>query len=229
METPVRAKAVFFDGRGTLFRLRSPRHEIYARIASEFGDPIDVDLMRQVMEIADREFPKVWMGGFRFTRQWFRDYVARVLEEVGFWGDLEPCIDKIFAAFADPSTFEAFPDASQAVSKLGARGLKLGVLSNGGADLPQILKGLGLGDSFAVVLDSATEQIEKPDPDFFRRGLERLGVAPKDAVHVGDHPEKDARAASALGLTGIFLDRTGTASFDGLRIRTLAELPSLIA
>ncbi|MBI3847364.1 MAG: HAD-IA family hydrolase [Planctomycetes bacterium] len=228
-KVPVSVKAVFFDGRGTLFDLRQPRHEIYAHVASEFGDPVDVVLMKKVMETADKTFPLVWQGGYRFSPEWFRRYVERVLDEVGFWGELEPCVAKIFATFADPKTFVAFPDAIEAVATLRKRGLRLGVLSNWGVDLPQILRGIGFGDAFTVTLDSASEQMEKPAPEFFRRGLERIGVAAKDAMHVGDHPEKDARAAQSQGMTGVFLDRTGTVPFDGLRIRRLTELPALIA
>jgi putative hydrolase of the HAD superfamily len=229
MNGTLRAKAVFFDGRGTLFDLRQPRHEIYARVASEFGDPVDVALMKKVMETADKAFPLVWEGGYRFSPEWFRRYVERVLDEVGYWGEVEPCVKKIFEAFADPSTFVAFPDALDAVKTLRARGLRLGVLSNWGVDLPQILRGLGFDDAFAVALNSASEKLEKPAPEFFRRGLERIGVEAKDAVHVGDHPEKDARAAQSLGMTGVFLDRSGSVPFDGRRIRSLAELPGLLA
>jgi putative hydrolase of the HAD superfamily len=223
-----RVTAVFFDGRGTLFDLRAPRHELYARVASEFGDPIDPDLLNKVMETADQEFAREWKGGFRFTRAWFREYVARVLEEAGFRGDLEPCIEGIIRVFSDPSTFRLFPDVKETLATLRERGVRLGVISNWGEDLRRILEGLGILHHFSVALDSATERLEKPDPALFRRALERMGASPGEALHVGDDPDKDARAARSQGMTGVLLDRSGGARFEGPTIRSLSELLALI-
>ena len=43
----------------------------------------------------------------------------------------------------------------------------------------------------------------KPDPAIFRAALERLGVAPADAIHVGDSVEHDVAGARAAGLEAV--------------------------
>jgi putative hydrolase of the HAD superfamily len=49
-----------------------------------------------------------------------------------------------------------------------------------------LLEAVGLREHFDFVIDSALVGVEKPDPRIFRMGLERLGVAPEEAVYVGD-------------------------------------------
>jgi putative hydrolase of the HAD superfamily len=48
---------------------------------------------------------------------------------------------------------------------------------------------------------------DKPDPEIFRRALTFLEVQPHDALHVGDDPERDWRAAADSGLSVFQLDR----------------------
>ena len=56
--------------------------------------------------------------------------------------------------------------------------------------------------------DTTATVLGKPSPDFFRTGLTDLGVAPGDAVMVGDDVDNDVLGAQAVGLTGVLV-RTG--------------------
>lgn len=59
-----------------------------------------------------------------------------------------------------------------------------------------------LTDLFDVVVISAEVGLAKPDPRIYRLALDRLEVAPQEAVFIDDAPENVA-AASALGLHGL--------------------------
>lgn len=123
--------------------------------------------------------------------------------------------------------FRAFDDVAPALARLRAAGARLAVVSNWDVSLHEVLRDTGLGDAFDVVLTSAQERTQKPDPELFRIALERLGsVAPQDAVHVGDDRVADVEGALAAGIQPLLLDRDGAGgpSAGARVIRTLAEL-----
>lgn len=92
--------------------------------------------------------------------------------------------------------FEPEPGALAAVRRLEAHGLALCVVSNWDCDLPEHLRALELR---LPVVTSAEVGAAKPDPAIFRAALERLGVEPGRALHVGDSPE-DEQGARAAGM-----------------------------
>ena len=92
--------------------------------------------------------------------------------------------------------FEPEPGALETVRRLRALGLALCVVSNWDCGLPEHLERLGID---LAVVTSAEAGAEKPDPRIFRLALERLGVEPGRALHVGDSPE-DEEGARAAGM-----------------------------
>jgi putative hydrolase of the HAD superfamily len=56
------------------------------------------------------------------------------------------------------------------------------------------------------VLDSSEVGVEKPDPRIFRLALERAGLAPDEAVYVGDIYSIDVLGARAAGMGAVLLD-----------------------
>jgi len=62
--------------------------------------------------------------------------------------------------------------------------------------------------------------------------LERAGLAPRHAVHVGDDPEADVEGARRAGVAPVWLNRYGDnwprASQEPLAIRSLVELDVLL-
>jgi len=79
---------------------------------------------------------------------------------------------------------------------------KLAVLSNSPPRLARWLAEWGVRDLFDVVFCSGDEGVIKPNPAAFALTLERLGVAPEEAVFIDDTPGH-VEAARALGLHGI--------------------------
>jgi HAD superfamily hydrolase (TIGR01509 family) len=106
------------------------------------------------------------------------------------------------AEFAEPFVaalrFEPVEGARETVAALAARGLALAVVSNWDYALPAHLAAAGFG-AIPVVVTSAGAGAAKPDPRLFRLALERLGVDPARALHVGDS-DADRLGAEAAGL-----------------------------
>lgn len=77
----------------------------------------------------------------------------------------------------------------------------------------------------------------KPSPEFFRAGLEALGLPPERVAMVGDDVESDVLAAQALGMTGVLV-RTGKVLSGTLEraagrpdhvVESFADLPDMLA
>jgi putative hydrolase of the HAD superfamily len=112
-----------------------------------------------------------------------------------------------------------------ALERLRAAGLRLAVVSNSDGRVEVALTAAGLRDCFEVVIDSALFGSEKPDPAIFRAALDALGVAPGEALYVGDLYEVDVLGARAVGIEAILLlPETTAAPSDVRRVASLAAL-----
>ena len=83
--------------------------------------------------------------------------------------------------------------------------LRLGVITNGNADLEVI----GLHHHFEYALASARFGRAKPDPAIFLEACAAMGVAPADAVYVGDDLRLDVQGAQGVGMRAVWMNRGG--------------------
>ena len=97
--------------------------------------------------------------------------------------------------------------SAQSLERLRAAGLRLGVVSNSDGRVEQALEAAGLRQYFDAVVDSALVGVEKPDPRIFLAALDALGVAPAEALYVGDLYEVDIVGARAAGMDAVLLGR----------------------
>jgi HAD superfamily hydrolase (TIGR01509 family) len=97
--------------------------------------------------------------------------------------------------YIDAIRFEVEPGATVALERLRGLGLSLAVVGNWDFSLHERLAQAGLGGYFGTVVHAA----RKPDPSGLVLALERLGVRPERAVHVGDE-DADEQAAVAAGM-----------------------------
>ncbi|MGV8959907.1 MAG: HAD family hydrolase [Stenotrophomonas sp.] len=112
---------------------------------------------------------------------------------------LDPAYDAFYAA---RNQVECYPDALEALARIAAC-VPVAALSNGNADLERI----GLSHHFAFQLGSREHGAAKPEPSIFHAACERLGVAPAQVLHVGDHIEMDVAGAMRAGLRGCWINR----------------------
>ena len=224
-------RALSLDFGGTLGGESPARWEIYAEEARRAGLNLDADEVMRRMVAAHDELPNEIEGSFRYTPAWFTHFIPRVLPLDELDGPpRDALIERLFDRFADPSTYRLVPGARDLLELAGDLGLRLALVSNWGPGLPRTLEALGVLDRFDVVLVSAVERLEKPDPRLFARALEGLGVTGDEVLHVGDHPEKDARGAQGAGLRAALVDASGTmqAPTGTLRLRDLHQLTALL-
>lgn len=156
----------------------------------------------------------------------FADYLAREItfdeqrrrrlrEYLSFLGEApEPddTLDVLFADYLDhyEKAWTAYEDAEPALANLKARGLTLGVLTNGQEAQQQAkLAAVGLLDAFDQVIASSTLSASKPAVAAFDEACQRIGHAPDEVLYVGDNLRTDALAATAAGLLGVWLNRAG--------------------
>jgi putative hydrolase of the HAD superfamily len=95
-----------------------------------------------------------------------------------------------------------FPDVQPALARLASR-LPLGSVSNGVADLHAI----GLAHYFKASVAAHRFGTAKPDPTIFHAGCEAVGVAPEEALYVGDDPLLDVEGAQKAGMRAVWLKR----------------------
>ena len=120
-------------------------------------------------------------------------------------------------------------DARATLEALRARGLRLAVVSNSDGHIEWKLDEVGLRPLLHAVLDSHLEGVSKPDPEIFRRALERLDVDPARTLYVGDLYSIDVVAAGHAGMQGVLLDRVGTYETPPCpRVKALADLLHLV-
>jgi len=104
-------------------------------------------------------------------------------------------------------------DDVAAIAALRARGLFVGVITNGADDAAthsQRSKAshLGLLDELDGFWVSDTMGYRKPDPRAFAPALAAVGGAPAESIYVGDSPGNDIAGANAAGLCSVLLVRT---------------------
>jgi len=106
----------------------------------------------------------------------------------------------------------------------------MALLSNAlGHGVEDIVAHFALDGYLAAAVSSLETGAVKPAPRMFSTLFGLLGVAPGDAVMVGDSPEDDVSGALASGARAILLDRSGRYRDLAVpRIESLAELPAAL-
>lgn len=107
-----------------------------------------------------------------------------------------------------------YADTEPTLRALRERGVRIGVVSNVPRDLRPIFEAKRLRELVDAFTHSYEVGAEKPDPRIFRAACERLGVAPDEALMVGDHAIADGGAVEA-GLR--FFHIAGEVAPGGLR------------
>jgi putative hydrolase of the HAD superfamily len=188
--------AVTVDGYGTIVRLLDPVPSLVRSLA-ERGIDRDPELVRTAFlaEVAYYR-PEAVRGRDPESLARLRcDCTGVFLDAAGVGLEPESFVGDFMAAIR----FEAVPGAVEMLDRLRGRGLDLAVVSNWDVGLTEHLERIGADRLFSTVVTSAEAGAAKPDPAAFRLALERLGVEPARALHVGDENE-DEQGAAAVGM-----------------------------
>jgi putative hydrolase of the HAD superfamily len=228
-------KAVFFDAAGTLIKPTRRVGESYAVVAEKYGIDIAPAAITERFRVCFDASPPLAFPGATpaelaaLERDWWKNLVARVFEPWGRIERFDDCFSELFEYFAGAAAWTLYPEVVTTLARLKERGLILDVISNFDSRLHRILAGLGIAHCFDEVLVSSAVGYAKPDARIFQSALERHGLAPADATHIGDSETNDIRGASNLGLKAILVDRSGQQASPSLpRVSGLDEIFSLL-
>ena len=133
-----------------------------------------------------------------------------------------------YRALRDES-IAALPGALQTLDHLRAAGVRLGLITNGAADVQRAkIDRFDLARHFDYIGIEGERGFGKPDPRAYRAALDALGCRPEDAWMAGDRLDWDVLAPMEAGIAGVWVnpaDLPADGAEAGYRIvRTIAEL-----
>jgi putative hydrolase of the HAD superfamily len=189
-------KVILFDLDGTLFDRDAAVRELFAHQHGAFASSLPgVSCERFVERLLELD-----EHGHADKRTAYGVFVREFGLEASLADRLLEHFRDVYARFGAP-----FSDALSTLGALRARGLGLGLVTNGRTDTQGAkVERLGLAPLLDAVLISESEGLRKPDRRIFERALDRLGARPGEAWHVGDHPMADVTGAHAAGLTAVW-------------------------
>jgi putative hydrolase of the HAD superfamily len=211
-------RAILFDLDGTLLN----RAESLFRFAEDQYDR----LYRQLGCLSKHEYVtnliEMDCGGYVWKDEVYRRMAAKFEFSVS-WEELLADYKENFYHHCVP-----YSNMSEMFGQLN--GFRLGMITNGLQDVQfSNIKALGLDQIMDVILISESEGVAKPDPEIFKRAAERLGVKTEECIFVGDHPEKDIRAAQNAGMLAIWKrDPNYEAPEANYIVEDLAEVVSIL-
>jgi putative hydrolase of the HAD superfamily len=211
-----RYKAILFDVGMTLIQPRFSDAEICAAICAQHGYSVPLAQIEEEMSnftetlvARYREKGDLWASE-EGVREFFVQLYAECFEALGLPQPRELAA-AVYQRAQLPENWSPFPEVMGLLAELKERGLILGVVSDWGDWLPDLLLSLGLTRYLDFVIVSAVVGATKSTPHFFQLALQRAGVRANEALYVGDTYQTDILGARAAGLRPILLDRSGSA------------------
>lgn len=199
-------EAVLFDWRGTLV-LDPPEAWWIARALKRIGRVhTSEEIQPLVVAIAEaKDHPDFVAGQERedCDSVFHRELNMAMLARAGLDPELAHIIYELdFEAENHPF----YPDVPGTFRRLKEAGVAIAVVSNIHFDFRPEFAASGLSDCVGEFVLSFEHGIQKPDPRMFELALDGLGVAPENALMVGDWASTDGGATTA-GITTVILPR----------------------
>jgi putative hydrolase of the HAD superfamily len=206
-------KAVFFDAGHTLLYAHPDLGTVYAEATASLGLRLPPERFAEVFvpvfKEATLKYSQTSAASDAQDHAMWRDITRRIYDLLpALRGiDFDSWFEVLYRRFGDPEVWKFYDDVVTVLTDLRGRGLKIGIVSNWDTRLKGISDGLGLTRLVDFLVISAEAGVRKPDPRIFRIALEKAGVRPEEAIHVGDLPEEDAEGARRAGLRPVLIDR----------------------
>ncbi|MFR9728512.1 HAD family hydrolase [Saccharopolyspora sp. MS10] len=221
-------RAVFFDYSGTLFRLEQDESWL-AGLTDGGGDPLDLEAQTELLRRLTAPTGQVVEFEPEFRDAWdqrdldpgmHRKSNLEVLRLSGV--STREQAEALYGRLVDPLSWTPYPDTAAVLRGLRAAGVRIAVISNIAFDIRPAFEALGVSDLVDEYLMSYVEGVIKPDPKLFLRACERIGVAPEEALMIGDSEEADGGAA-AVGCAVSIVEPVPTAERPDALLAAVAE------
>jgi len=138
---------------------------------------------------------------------WQQSRVRAMLGDCGLPSAVQDVFIERVREIGAHNRIDAYAEVGDVLDELRARGVALAICSNWDWDLHEAIESAGLTGSFDVIVSSAWVGARKPHPRIYARTLEELGIAPADALFVGDTYACDVDGPRAAGMRTVYLRR----------------------
>jgi putative hydrolase of the HAD superfamily len=209
-------KAVTLDYWDTIYQASSTpervrrRHEALQSMLRALGRELPADEFKALYHASYEEAERWWREERGYTTadriRWLLGQLAiERPDNCEHIGQAVSEIDDSLTAFPPP----LLPGVAEGIRELAAR-YKLAIVSDTGFPSGQaqnrLLEQDGLLQYFSATIYSGEVGHCKPRPEMFQTALDRLGVKPEEAVHVGDIERTDVAGSLGVGMRAIRLD-----------------------
>jgi putative hydrolase of the HAD superfamily len=194
-------------------------------------DPVAAALMVEQVAaragVAPDEFSRRWN-----TRENHR-YVAPIREALRAVGVPDEALDDVCAIRLEfnRGALVPRPGVVDTIRELRRRGLLIGLITVCSEEVEQLFPESELAELFDAEVFSNAVALTKPDPRIYLHCCELLGVAPEEAVFVGDGANDELAGARRVGMEAILIHRPGEeplwpqlSDWDGPRITSIPEV-----
>lgn len=228
-------RAVFFDLDDTLLNTSGGVEEAWLIAISEVAGPAGAEY-QPLRDAIRREATEFWKdeaaaGHWRTKLNDARTLVVeRSLALVGLDAALgRPLADRYLEAIM--ARYTLFDDALATLDLARSRGLQLGLLTNGPADLQRYkVERFDLARLFDVIVIEGEFGRGKPDRAVFDHALATTGTSAEDAWMVGDNLYADIGGARKAGIHAVWIHRDRLEMKDSAEHhpdRVIAHLPEI--
>jgi HAD superfamily hydrolase (TIGR01549 family) len=205
-------KAVLFDGYGTLYQcpsLGTEVHKLIRAIARENRKKgVKLNALRTGLS-HDYNFLEIMYDANPLIKAEIMQYINNMPELI--------------------RQTTCYPNSVKVLEQLKENGYSTGLISDVSNRSKPDLSSLGLEHLLDIKVWSFQRHTVKPDPDLFIYAAKQLHVKASECLMVGDGRHRDMQGAKNAGMYHCLLDRSGAKKFEGYKIKSLLEVPQIIA
>ena len=219
-------KHLLFDADGTLYDFKATENVALSALFAELSIPYSremIDLYHEANSGCWNEYEKGTLSMDRLRSERFR----RFFNMISYDGDPADAGEEYIRRLGDAGIM--IEGAVDFIQSIHGR-FPMYIITNGIADTQHArFRGTDTEKYFDRIYISEELGVQKPDPEFFSRVLDDIGIGKNDAIVIGDSEKSDIKGAYDAGIESIYI------SFDGLRsdlathsISSYAELLALL-
>ncbi len=230
-------KALFLDLDDTILADSDPGDDCWFAVYQQFADHLTGVSYQKFLAVIHERRNWFWSDFIRSRRGRLdlpiarRQMATEALQQLGIVDDsLAHEMERVYSTERDQRS-QLFPGAVETLHWLREQDRPLALLTNGAAKAQRKkIEKWSLAPFFDCIVVEGEFGTGKPDERVYLHALNRLGVQPEETWMVGDNLEWDVAAPQWLGITGIWVDRTGAGVPHTHRVRphriiqTLADL-----
>lgn len=229
-------RAILFDLDDTILAA-GDRPMVLLEVAREFAGELKPFTPEEIADKLEEALESFWSDPVQHKTARFGIPAARLQVIAGVFAATESLPADLAARFAarfadlrDQLT-DLVPDARETISTLKEFGVRLALVTNGGAVTQRAkIERFALAPLFDHIQIEGEHDFGKPDERAYLHAMAALGVAPADTWMVGDNLEWEVVAPQKLGIFAIWFDGFGrglpvhSSIKPDLIIRSLPEL-----